>query len=134
MLRSKEILIGLPLGFVVQLYTTFILQKFWGWFITPIFDISSISFLEMYGLTLLINLFSEKNSWGKAFGFDQMLDVIITILDSCVPENKKSQISEFLKEKKESILPEAIIAAVGRLFSLTVSLAIGWCVNRFLSL
>lgn len=46
---------------IVGLYTTFVLQSLWNWFVVTAFNIPSVSYWQMYGLVLLVTLISERS-------------------------------------------------------------------------
>ena len=77
---------------IVGLYTTFVVQSLWNWFAVKAFNVPSVSYWEMYGLTMLLSsLLSRGEEEAKD---EQRWKMATTILDACVPEDKRNQLPE----------------------------------------
>jgi hypothetical protein len=64
MFKKGALFFGLSL--IIHLYTTLVLTILWNWFVVPAFHVSDISFWLMYGLVLIVSMFSNPS--------DQSLD------------------------------------------------------------
>ena len=60
------------IGRIVSLYTTFVLQSLWNWFVVSIFHLAPIHYWEMFALLLLVGLLTERleseDPGGRSFG------------------------------------------------------------------
>ena len=116
-------LIGLPMG----LYTTFVLQTLWNWFVAASFNVPEIPFWGMYGFTLLIGVLFDRSAqehteqlrWKGA----------MTMFDACVPEHKRETLGEALKEQEEGAWTDLGGLIFGRAFGLTTTLGLGWIIH-----
>ena len=111
-------------AFITGLYSTFVAQCFWNWFAVPVLLVSPISFWEMMGIILLINLFTEKDDSIEKHHWES----VYKLLDACVPKSKKKDIEEFLNEKNENKWVDAGFKILEKFLSNTVILIIGFVV------
>jgi hypothetical protein len=114
---------------VVGLYTTFVLQSLWNWFVTEAFHLSPVSFWVMYGLVLIIGMFA----YDPNFEEKQQFKAIVTVLDACLPEEKRKEVNEQLDEQMSELWLEAGSTVFGKLVGNTFTLAVGWAVHIFLA-
>ena len=114
---------------IVSLYTTFVLLNLWNWFITPAFNIPSLSYWQMYGITLFVSLFSES---GQDFMHEQRWKVILAGLDVCVLESRREELNETIKNLNEEIWGQLGAKIFGRLVGNTITLILAWVVQSFL--
>jgi hypothetical protein len=61
----KKVMLFWLIGSVVALYRTFVIENLWNWFAASALHIPEISFWGMYGLVLLIGVFT--NNHGQKF-------------------------------------------------------------------
>lgn len=120
-----------PVGIVVSLYTTFIIQKFWNWFAVPAFNLPEISFWVIYGLVLLISLLAEGQKTEK-FSEDQRWNNMSHILDACVPQEKREEVMELIKVENKEIWVKIGIGVFSKFVGNTFVFLIGWAVHTFL--
>ena len=117
-------------GLIVGLYTTFVLQQLWNWFLAPSLHLSEISYWVMYGIQLLFSLLfssagqeaKEAQSWKLAF----------LTLDACVPEERREKLAETLKEYESTLWMDVGSRIFGLVVGNTITLAIGWGIHTFL--
>jgi len=128
----KDIARGIPLlaiAVVVWLYTAFVMQQLWNWFVVGALNVPTISYWSMYGIVIIVGMFREKDTmkdddrWERAF----------TTLKACVPEYKRADIDEYVKEQKEGMLGRSWWLIVEKLFGNTFTLGLGWTIHTFLS-
>ena len=117
-------------GLVVSLYTTFVVQNLWNWFVVPTFYASSISFWGMFGLLLLVSLLGGR---GEEFAAEQRWKSVITVLDACIPEGKRETLEEALDQQAEGVWVEVGLKIFERLLGSTLTLVIGWGIHAFLA-
>jgi hypothetical protein len=123
------------IGVLLSLYTTFVVQSLWKWFAKSAFHVPEISFWSMYGLVLLVGLFTEK--YDKNFGEEQRWKRMLIALDACIPDDKKEgfkeQLNGLLNEQKEFLWLEARRRVLGTLARNTLVLALGFAIHAFVA-
>lgn len=118
------------IAFITGFYTTFVLQIFWNWFVIPVLHVPTISFWEMYGLTLIMSLFVKQH---KNELVDENRWVFLTaFLNACVPEDKKDNIMEFIDKKSKNTWGVVSVSVFERVWGDTEKLFFGWCIHSML--
>jgi hypothetical protein len=123
----KKLGITYGIALVVGLYTTFVVQSLWNWFAVKALNVPSLSYWEMYGLTMLLGLLlardgeQDEQNWKTAFA----------ILDVCVPQEKRDELVEELKTRNEGLWLELGLVVFSKAVGHTLTLAIGWAVYTF---
>jgi hypothetical protein len=117
-------------GILVGLYTTFVLQHLWNWFVTTALHLRQISFWVLYGVVLSIGMFSDTQS--SDYKQRQLLKPLAVALDACVPESKYESVMEQMDAQEAEVWAVAGLLAFGRLLGSTVALMIGGAVHLFL--
>lgn len=112
-------------AFIIGLYTTFVAQCFWNWFAVPTLPVSPISFLQMFGIILLINFLKEKDESSEELRWEG----VYKALDACLPESKKQVIEEFVKEKQENVWVDVGFKTIDKFLSNTMTLIFGFVVS-----
>jgi hypothetical protein len=115
-------------GPLVGLYTTFVLENLWNWFATDALHLPAVSFWVMYGLVLIIGMFSSS---GSDFEQEHRFKVLATVLDACVPEEKRELVTEQLDEHQSSMWADVGFKIFGRVLGITWTLVVGWGVHTF---
>ena len=128
----KKLLWAFPIGIVVSLYTTFVIQNLWNWFAVPAFHVPEISFWGIYGLVLLVSLLAEGPKSGEKFAAEQRWKNIYHVLDACIPADKKEGVMELIKEENEGVWINVGIEVFQKIVSNTLTLLVGWGVHVFL--
>lgn len=116
------------IGAIVGLYTAFVLQNLWSWFATEAFHVSPISFWVMYGLVLIIGMFSPEK-FEETYHFKALAIGV----DACIPDEKREVLHDKLREETEQVSWGVRWSIFGKLLSNTLTLAIGWAVHAFLT-
>jgi hypothetical protein len=83
----------------------------------------------MYGLVLIIGMFA----YDPNFEQKQQFKAIVTVLDACLPEEKREEVNEQLEEQSSEVWLQASSTIFGRLVGNTFTLAVGWAVHIFLA-
>lgn len=125
----KKTVLLYTVSMVVGLYTTFVLTILWGWFAVPAFGVGAISFWVMYGLTMLIELFRSHAD----IEADHRHKIVATMLDACVPTEKREEVTERLAEFSEQIWYEAGWTVFGQIITNTITLGVGFAVHLLAS-
>jgi hypothetical protein len=122
-------LIGIP----VSLYTTFIIQLLWNWFVAPAFHIPEISFWGTYGMVLLAGVLIEGQRGGDRLADEQRWKNIAHALEACIPEEKREQVVEAMSREEDALWVTVGSKVFGLVVGNTVALLIGWGVHAFLT-
>ena len=117
------------IGLMVGLYNAFIVQNFWNWFVIPAFHASEIPYWGIYGLLMLISLVADR---GDEFASEHRWKVILTVVDACVPDEKKLIVEESLKQQTDTMWIDLGSKVFGKLVGNTATLAIGWGIHAFI--
>jgi hypothetical protein len=116
-------LFALPVG----LYTTFVLQTLWNWFVSTAFNVPSIPFWGMYGVTLLAGLLMDRSAERSENEFKW--ETALTTLNACIPEEKREAVTKAIKEQTEGVWTRAGSEVFAKAIGSTVTLVIGWIVH-----
>lgn len=103
-MKLKNFILLYGVSIIVGLYTTFVLVRLWDWFVVPAFHVRSIAFWVMYGLTLFVSAFRSN---GDDVEVEQRHKIVVTLLDACVPDDKREQVKGQLQEFAEEIWYQA---------------------------
>jgi hypothetical protein len=60
------------------------------------------------------------------------LENLFAVVDACVPEHKREELQEKLKQNNEEIWSQMGIHILGKLTNYAVTLLLGWMVHTFL--
>ena len=115
-------------GLLVGFYATFVMQTLWNWFVATTFNITQISYWQMYGLSTLVHMIYDRGGFAK----EERWNRLVAMVYACVPADKKEQVDETLKEEKDSLWVNAGVEVFTKLVGNTVSLVFGWAVHTFL--
>lgn len=116
-------------GLVVGLFSTFVMQNLWNWFVVPAFNIHVILFWQMYGIFLLIDFLSDHIIAAD----DQRWKVALSLLDACVPENEREYTRGLIADMTVGIWQREFTHAFREIVGGGVVLTIGWVVHAFLA-
>jgi hypothetical protein len=121
------------IGVVIALYTTFVLQHLWNWFVVSAFHTFEISFWTMYGITLVVGLLIQ---WEDTTTFHQLkgLTMMVEALEVCMPVDKREQLDEKFTEEMTGfgIWKEIGLRSLSKIARNTFVLVMGWAVHVFL--
>jgi hypothetical protein len=115
-------------GMVSGLYTAFVLQSLWNWFVAPTLNVTQISYWQMYGFNMLLQMvlarsdFVENDHWNRT----------ATMLHACVKAERREDVDEELRGENESVWSKAGTDVFGKLVGNTVTLLIGFAIHVFL--
>jgi hypothetical protein len=142
--ETKLLFWTFPIGLVVNLYTTFVIQNLWNWFVVTAFDVPSISFWGLYGLVLVVSVIADGARAGEKgaehFANELRWKTLFQCLDRLLPDDRKSEITEeideaikeTIEEQKRTMWIEMVSAVIARLVGNTFALGIGWFIHLFL--
>jgi hypothetical protein len=113
---------------VVGLYTTLVIQNLWNSFAVSALNIPNVSYLRMYGIVLLAGLLFQHDDFAE----EQHRDIVLEILDYCVPEDKREALAEMIKQKTEAVWVALGLKVFAKIVANTIALAIGFVIHMFL--
>src|ERR1700693_1322639 len=122
-MNFKRATIYFIIGIALKLYTTFVLQNLWNWFVVSAFRIPSISFWLMYGVLLMIGLVFPRIDLEQESRWEQA----VMMLQACIPEGKREAVNDKIKKSTQvgvMVLGETFSTLIGH----TVVLMIGFVV------
>lgn len=114
------------------LYTAFVGQCLWNWFIVPVFHTAEISFWMMFGLIWVFSFFLERSLGKQEDIGEKRWKNAFTILLACLPESKEEEVKEYLHSQKNDIWTDVGFKMLQSLFGNTLTLLLGWSVYTFL--
>src|SRR5271157_5001921 len=92
--RWLLLMVGMLVGGVVR---AFVLMNLSNWFVTAAFHVSDISFWNVYGISLVIGMFSSEHE--KVVQEERRWSRLMMVLNYCVPEQVKPEMIQELKEE-----------------------------------
>jgi hypothetical protein len=116
-------------AFFAGLYKAFVLMSLWNWFVSPIFHISTVSFLQMLVLLWIVQLLVEDHDDVK---YDFFWKNVISILEYCVPEENKESVKAVLEQNESLAWSDLGLKVVSGMVGNSVVLALGWAIHAFL--
>ena len=123
----KKSVLFFALSIIVHLYTTFVLTILWNWFVVPALHLSDVSFWLMYGLVLIVNMFSNPSD--QTFDADRRTKSLMTAIGACIPEDRREFVREELESQSKEIWIDLGAAIVSRGFQNTLALGVGFIVH-----
>lgn len=114
---------------LISLYTTFVLTQLWNWFATAALHLDEISFWVMYGLVLIIS--TLKLNAGDV-GDEYRDKAFATLLDACVPDDKKQAVSEEIEAQTQGLWFDIGLRIFLQTVGLSFTLTLGWAIHTFL--
>jgi hypothetical protein len=111
-------------------YYAFALMLMWNWFVAQGLHLPELSFVEALGIIWTISLLRGTPSEASPVS-SKRWELLFSVLDHCVPENKIEAVRELIKESTEGVWAELIGGAFGQAFGTTVILGLGWTAHTF---
>jgi len=127
---AAKVSLTFGISLLVGAFKAFVLMLMWNWFVSPVFHTDSISFWQVLGLLWVVQLFVDQSGENPAEA--KRWENIFTVADACIPEHKREELQEQLKENNEGIWSQIGIHIFGQLTSYAVTLLLGWMVHTFL--
>ena len=110
---------------VVGLYTTVVLQALWNWFVVPSLTVPEISYWQMFGLIMFLQMLLERDTLADNKRWEHVSQMVYV----CVPPERKKEIDDQIETGNETIWFEAGWMVFSRVLSSTATLAVGWMVH-----
>jgi hypothetical protein len=114
---------------VVGLYTTFVLQSLWNWFVTKALNVPEISYWPMYGILMVIAICLERNTLHEAYRWECMT----TMVYDSIPDEKRAKTDETLKQHYEALPSKVRWYVFEQVIGNSITLGIGWVIHRLLT-
>lgn len=126
---STKLSFTFAVSLLVGAFKAFVLMLMWNWFVSPVFHTESISFWQVLGLLWVVQLFVDNTSENPAETL--RWENLFLVLDACVPEHKREEVREEVKQKNEGIWSQLGVHIFGQLTGYAVTLMLGWLVHTF---
>jgi hypothetical protein len=127
--RVKKAGTTVAVAYAVGFYTTFVVQTLWNWFAVKAFNAPSVSYWEMYGVTMLLSLLLARD--GEDAENKQRWNAAFMVLDACVPADKREELLAQLKAEKDEEWQKVGSLVFAKAPGNTFALVIGWAVYTF---
>ena len=111
----------------VALYTAFILQTLWNWFVVPATNLPPISFLLMYGLRIFTSIMFENG--GPVALMEFYWGGFLKLADQLTPEPHRNALTGALNEIAEGEFGWAAKKLIWRAVADTINLGVGLLVH-----
>ena len=127
---AKKAILLWGVSFLVGFYCVFVIQQLWNWFAVPLLHFGEASYLQMYGLNMLVGLITardmsenplEGTRWNRA----------LLMLDACVPNGAREMVTEQLKEENDGQWSRLGIWVASLALGYTVSFGVGFAIHIF---
>lgn len=121
----KKYAVHFIIAFLVGAFRAVVLMFLWNWFVTEVFHVSPISFLQVYGLSMVIQLFTGNGREPERMQWNWLMKT----LEYVVPEERKDTLKEALKELERGMNLEMAMMIFSEFLSLLNVLAIGFVIH-----
>jgi len=121
----KKYAIHFTAALLVGVFRAFVVMYLWDWFVTEVFHVSQISFLQVYGLTLIVQLFTGSS---RESGRMQWRWLTKT-LEYCVPGDRKDALKDALNELGSGMSLEMVMVILSEFLTLVSILVIGFVIH-----
>ena len=115
------------IGLLVGAYTAFVAMCMWNWFAVQALNMPVVSFPVMLGLIWLIGILIPQSHEGVI-----KWDSLLTALETCLPDDKRTILSESLQEQMTNIWVYVLPMTFGKIFADTVVLVLGFGLYVFI--
>jgi hypothetical protein len=113
----------------VGFYTTFVLQNLWNWFVVGALNVGPVSYWQMFGLNMIVAMVAERNTIDE----DNRWKRAGLLLFACLPDHKRRETEEEIKNEDEYVWFEAGWTVFSKLLTNTATLGIGWAIHAFIT-
>jgi hypothetical protein len=96
---------------IIAVYVPFVVQMLWNWFAAPALHLDSISYSNMFGLLLIVNVVMIRNS---AISEAHHIQRVITLLEACLPEDRRAEALRAVDEGLEGKFLRPAVAVILR--------------------
>jgi len=115
------LLVGLPVG----CYTAFVAECLWNWFAVPALHLSEISFLQMLGILLLIQVLIGQSSEDQ----DKRWEWLASVVGLCAPDEKRQALEEMTEKTLRVDFVEGFFLVFAKVGVNTFMLALGFVLH-----
>lgn len=127
---NKKFIWFAGLGLAIDLYSTFVLQQLWNWFLTTTLHVGEISYWAMYGIQLMPRLLtSRSDDRGETYLWERTS----IMLYSCVPEDRRESLKQELDKQDQELWVRLGSSTFSQIAGTSVALAVGWVIHVAMS-
>ena len=112
------------------LWTAFVVQNLWNWFLAPAIHASELSYFEAVGILLLAYVLKKESK--DRLENEERWDKAMVTLGACVPPGKAEEL-KLAHEKKEKPGWLMVLNLASEPIGSTIVLGVGWVVHTFLA-
>jgi hypothetical protein len=113
------------LAFVTGFYRVFVLRNLWNWFLVPTLHASEISFWQMYGLNMLVNLLIYVNDFAE----EERWTIFSAVFEASVVDAQREAVREALKGESDQVWSRLGWKIAGRIGDYSFALGFGWVIR-----
>ncbi len=121
----KKYAIHFIIALLVGAFRAFVLMYLWDWFVTEVFHVSHISFLQVYGLSLVIQLFTGNSKDPERLQWNWLMKT----LEYCVPEDRKDALKRALNDLESGMSLELAMMIFSEFLSTIGILVVGFVIH-----
>jgi hypothetical protein len=125
---SWKTVINWGFSYISGFYMSFALMELWDWFAVSAFHVEPIRYWNMYGLVILVRLFTPSINLVAI----EKWEIAMKMIEACIPEDKRVATMAAIQRDGMGDNMQMLIANFMDIASSTISLAIGWAVHTFL--
>ncbi len=114
---------------LVGVYSAFVAMCMWNWFAVQALNVPNVSFLQMIGLVWLISILVNHNQSDKD---ETRWRMLFTIIERCVPEEKREIISGAIAEFKYNLWDDVWSRIFWQIGAKTITLILGFVLHLFI--
>lgn len=127
---NAKIVMQVASQIVVGIFTPFVLQNLWNWFVVPAFNLHEILYWQMFGIFLFARVLLFQYDSGNDLNWQKAL----ALLHDSVPNENREMARDRITEINERAWRIGLKKSFTEILLDTFALALGWSVHVFLSL
>jgi hypothetical protein len=108
-------------------FRAFVLMNLWNWFVTAVFHVSEISFLHVWGISLVFSLFARDSD--RFVREEKRWNVLMRTLQHCVPEHNIESVKQEIEDNFGDKMTDAWVSIGGHLIGNAFLLGSGFAIH-----
>lgn len=111
-------------------YYALALMLMWNWFVAEGLHFPELGFVRALGLIWMISLLRGTPDESSP-ATSKRWDLLFSVLDHCVPEDKAEMVRAVIKQKTENVWTDLFGSILGQAIGVTFTLGLGWTAHTF---